>query len=147
MSQENLQVPKRLLRAQRDILTRYDRISNLWVAYHNSGKYPDDFGREFYYAIGKLLQGAPVSDLPLHHLDPEEVEPIVEHTKQFERALSGANGTMTDEGKGTTEWQQPKRRPPPKRKPRRRGPQPSPNKRKSKRPAQSRAKQKPAKRV
>jgi len=105
MAEDNMQVPTRLLNAQREILVRYDRISNLWVAYHNSGKYPDDFGREFYYAIGKLLQGTPVPGLPLHHLDPEEVAPIVEHTKQFERALSGANGTMTD-GKGTTGWQQ-----------------------------------------
>lgn len=139
MAENKVQVPTRLLSAQRELLVRYDRISNLWVAYHNSGKYPDDFGREFYYAIGKLLQGAPVSGLPLHHLDPEEVDPIVEHTKQFERALSGANGTMTD-GKGSTEWQQKSRRKP---QGSRAGPQPH----RSKKRAQNRAKPKPGKPV
>lgn len=98
MSSDSVQIPTRVIAAQRDILMRFDRISNLWVAYHNSGKYPDDFGREFYYAVGKLLQGVNIDKLPLYHLDPEEVAPIVEHTKQFERALGGANGTMTEKG-------------------------------------------------
>jgi hypothetical protein len=51
------QVP-RVQKVQREIIDRYDRIVNLWISFHNSGKYVDEFSREFYHAVGRILQGA-----------------------------------------------------------------------------------------
>lgn len=63
-----------------EIAQRYDNIVNLYVAYMNSGKYPDMFGREFFHAVGDILQGTPVKQLVLFHLEANEVEQIVNHT-------------------------------------------------------------------
>ncbi len=99
----------RVLNVQRDVLARFDRISNLWVAYHNSGKFPDDFGREFYHAVGKLLQGHPVDKIELYHISPAEVPKVVSYAEVFEREVIGKQKTMTEK-KGTAECQKPKRR-------------------------------------
>lgn len=116
----------RVLNVQRELLARFDRISNLWVAYHNCGKYPDDFGREFYHAVGKILQGYSLDKIELFHIgepDPKKVTKgtkfvdaskvlqVVSYEEVFDRALNGKNKTMTEE-KGTQECR--------KRKPRRR---------------------------
>lgn len=54
-------VPKtqitRVQKVQMEIVDRYDRIVNLWISFHNSGKYVDEFSREFYHAVGRILQG------------------------------------------------------------------------------------------
>lgn len=92
---DKVELPKRLFRVQQEILARYDCIINLWVAYHNSGKFPDDFGREFYYAVGKLLQGTPIPELHLQHLDPAEIHSVVDNSKQLECALVKAKKTAT----------------------------------------------------
>jgi len=47
----------RVQKVQREIVDRYDRIVNLWISFHNSGKYVDEFSREFYHAVGRILQG------------------------------------------------------------------------------------------
>jgi hypothetical protein len=54
---EKMQI-SRVQKVQRDIVNRYDRIVNLWISFHNSGKYVDEFSREFYHAVGRILQGA-----------------------------------------------------------------------------------------
>lgn len=69
----------RVEKVQREIIQRYDHISNLYVAYMNSGKYSDEFGREFFHAVGEILQGKPVRQLTLFHLSTETIEEIVNH--------------------------------------------------------------------
>jgi hypothetical protein len=64
---------------QREIIERYDNISNLYVAYMNCGKHSDEFGREFFHAVGEILQGTPVRSLTLYHLDAPTVAGIVNH--------------------------------------------------------------------
>jgi len=88
-------LPDRVLNVQRDLLARFDRISNLWVAYHNSGKYPDDFGREFYHAVGKLLQGQPLDKVELYHIS-NKIPTIVSNAEVFEKAVAENNNTMTE---------------------------------------------------
>lgn len=90
----------RVLNVQRELLTRFDRISNLWVAYHNSGKFPDDFGREFYHAVGKLLQGHPLSKIELYHIS-NVIPSVVSYADTFEREMAGKKNTMTEDTKGT----------------------------------------------
>lgn len=70
---------RRMERIQREIVQRYDHISNLYVAYMNSGRFPDEFGREFFHAVGEIIQGVPVKQLTLFHLDSAAVEDIVNH--------------------------------------------------------------------
>ncbi len=72
----------RALRVQREILARYDRIVNLWVTYHNSHLSPDVFGREFYCAVGELMQGVSLEKLSICHIDPKNIEFIVSHGSQ-----------------------------------------------------------------
>jgi hypothetical protein len=71
---------RRMEKIQRELIERYDNISNLYVAYMNSGKFPDEFGREFFHAVGDIIQGVPVKQLTLFHLDSTAVEGIVDHT-------------------------------------------------------------------
>lgn len=70
---------RRMEKVQREIVQRYDHISNLYVAYMNSGKFPDEFGREFFHAVGEIIQGVPIKQLTLFHLDSTAVEEIVDH--------------------------------------------------------------------
>jgi len=70
----------RVEKVQLEIIKRYDNISNLYVAYMNCGKHSDDFGREFFHAVGEILQGASVAQLTLYHLNRTEIEDIVDHT-------------------------------------------------------------------
>jgi hypothetical protein len=70
----------RVEKVQREIVERYDNISNIYVAYMNCGKHSDEFGREFFHAVGEILQGRPVRNLTLYHLNPKAVEGIVDHT-------------------------------------------------------------------
>ncbi len=110
-------ISSRVLNVQRELVARFDRISNLWVAYHNSGKYPDDFGREFYHAVGKLLQGYPLNKIELYHIDeldptkklPEgtkfvdssKILQVVSYAEVFERELKNNSNKMPEEKKGT----------------------------------------------
>ena len=90
----------RVLNVQRELLARFDRISNLWMAYHNSGKYPDDFGREFYHAVGKLLQGHPLERIELYHLT-SKIPSIVAYAKTFEKELSDEINSTTEDTQDT----------------------------------------------
>lgn len=73
-------MPTRVEKIQREIIERYDNISNLYVAYMNCGKHSDEFGREFFHAVGEVLQGTSVRSLTLYHLDAQTIEGIVDHT-------------------------------------------------------------------
>lgn len=55
-SKDRVQI-SRVQKVQQEIVTRYDRVANLWISFHNSGKYVDEFAREFYHAVGRILQG------------------------------------------------------------------------------------------
>lgn len=67
----------RVLRAQRDVVARYRRVSNLYVAYTNSDGSPGEYGREFFIAIGEILEGKTIEQLELFHIDKSEVEDVV----------------------------------------------------------------------
>ncbi len=68
---------KQFIKVQKDALARYKRIADLWVAYYVHGEDPSEFGREFYHAVGELLEGVPVDKLMLHHVTPNQVESVV----------------------------------------------------------------------
>jgi hypothetical protein len=69
---------QRVLKTQAEVLARYRRIGDLWAAYYaRSTVGPEVFGREFYHAVGELLQGTPLEKLELVHLDVQELESIV----------------------------------------------------------------------
>lgn len=53
---------------QKLLALRCRDIANLYIAYTNSGKFPDEFGREFYHAVGDILNGVPINRLELHHI-------------------------------------------------------------------------------
>jgi len=59
-NKERVQI-SRVQKVQKEIISRYDNIVNLWVSFHNSGKYVDEFAREFYHAVGRILQGVKLS--------------------------------------------------------------------------------------
>jgi hypothetical protein len=67
----------RVLRAQRDVVARYRRISNLYVAYTNSDGSPGEYGREFFIAVGEILEGKSIEQLELFHIDVSEIEDVV----------------------------------------------------------------------
>jgi len=67
----------RVGKVQRELVTRYNRIANLYIAYTNSGAFADEFGREFFHAVGDILNGTPIDKLTLHHIDPSAFEEIV----------------------------------------------------------------------
>ena len=67
-------------RVQRELIERYSRISNLYIAYVNSGKFPDEFGREFFHAVGDILQGTSVDQLTLFHVESSSVAPVVDYS-------------------------------------------------------------------
>lgn len=64
-------------RAREILAEKCRRISSLWVAYYNSGKSSDVFGREFYHAVGDVLNGTPLSKLELFHIDPKKIADIL----------------------------------------------------------------------
>lgn len=72
----------RVIRAQQDIIARYKRVANLWAAYLTSDAYPEDFGREFYHAVGEILEGKPLAELDLYHIDATKVQDIIVHGKE-----------------------------------------------------------------
>ena len=77
----------RVLRAQQDIVARYKRVANLWAAYLTSDAYPEDFGREFYHAVGEILEGKPLTELDLYHIDAAAVQDIIVHGKEKHERL------------------------------------------------------------
>lgn len=87
-------VSRRVLQDQRDVLARLDDISNLWVAYHNSGKYPDEYGREFFHAVGHVLKGTTLQDLKLFHVEACSIEEVVSHARTFDAALRAVDPTL-----------------------------------------------------
>jgi len=91
-------MPQREERLQQEIIERYDRISNLYVAYINSGKFSDVFGREFFHAVGDILQGVSNKNLMLYHLAGTPLTDIVDHTL----SKGGTPGTKTETRKHTT---------------------------------------------
>jgi len=69
---------ERVLKTQAEVLARYRRIGDLWAGYYaKSTEGPEVFGREFYHAVGELLQGKPLEKLELMHLDVHELEAVV----------------------------------------------------------------------
>jgi len=69
----------RVQKVQQEIVARYNRVTNLYIAYMNSGELPDVIGREFFHAVGDVLQGKPVEQLELYHIDASSVESVVRH--------------------------------------------------------------------
>ena len=59
-----------------ELVTRYHRIANLYIMYTNCGSYADEFGREFFHAVGAILNGTPVDKLVLHHVAPKMFEEV-----------------------------------------------------------------------
>lgn len=43
-------------------------ITNLYIAYVNTGKCPSTFGREFFYAVGEILSGTDPGELEVFHI-------------------------------------------------------------------------------
>jgi len=72
----------RVLRAQRDVIARFRRIANLYVAYTNSDRSPEEFGREFVVAVGEIMEGKTIDQLELFHIDVSEIEDVVAHGRQ-----------------------------------------------------------------
>ncbi len=69
---------KRVLKTQAEVITRYRRIADLWATYYaKCAEGPEVFGREFYHAVGELLQGNPLENLELVHLDICNLEAVV----------------------------------------------------------------------
>lgn len=89
---------QRVEKLQKEIVGRYDRISNLFIAYVNSGKFSDEFGREFFHAVGDILQGVPDKNLTLYHLGGTPLPEVVDHTL----SKGGTPGTKTETRKGAT---------------------------------------------
>ena len=69
----------RFSQVQLELVHRYDLVANLWVAYHNSGISPDVFGREFYCAVGEIMQGIPAEKLSVCHIKLTQIERIINH--------------------------------------------------------------------
>ena len=76
-----------------EVADKLDAISNLWIAYHGCGKFPDDFGREFFHAVGKVLQGHAVGELSLYHIDPSRVVCLVSHNRNGKKRCKIHNST------------------------------------------------------
>lgn len=96
----------RVIRAQQDIVARYKRVANLWAAYLTSDAYPEDFGREFYHAVGEILEGKPLAELDLYHIDGSKVQDIIVHGKEKNDTLKGKtqeSGRRRVRGKGVRE--------------------------------------------
>lgn len=55
---------------------RCRRISSLFMAYYNSGKSSDVFGREFFHAVGDILNGTPLHRLEIFHIDPKKIPEV-----------------------------------------------------------------------
>ena len=83
---------QRVEKLQKEIVGRYDRISNLYIAYVNSGKFSDEFGREFFHAVGDILQGVSHKNLTLYHLGNTPIPDVVDHTL----SKGGTPGTKTE---------------------------------------------------
>lgn len=64
-------------RRQVELAERCQRIANLYIAYHNSGEAADVFGREFFYAVGDILNGTPIKNLEIFHINPREVTEVL----------------------------------------------------------------------
>jgi len=95
----------RVQKTQMEILTRYKRIGNLWTGYYARSKDgPEVFGREFYHAVGELLQGKPLDVLELTHINAEELEEVV-----FARKARGP-GSKDPENRARKQTQRGRRR-------------------------------------
>ena len=93
----------RVIRAQQDIVARYKRVANLWAAYLTSDAYPEDFGREFYHAVGEILEGKPLADLDLYHIDASKIQDIIVHGKEkneYLKTKTQKNGRSKVRGRG-----------------------------------------------
>jgi len=69
---------ERPIEVQTELIVRYRRVADLWVAYHvKCDNGPEEFGREFYHAVGEILQGVPLDRLELFHVQTDDVKNIV----------------------------------------------------------------------
>lgn len=53
-------------------------VRALWLAVQNEpGMSVKDLSAEFYYAVGRVLEGKSLHELELHHIDPKRVAPFL----------------------------------------------------------------------
>ena len=71
------QIREKSKRTLASLAERCRRISNLFMAYHNSGKSSEVFGREFYHAVGDILNGTPLHRLEVFHVDPKKIPEVL----------------------------------------------------------------------
>ena len=69
-------------RVEANLAERCRRISNLYIAYHNSGTSSDIFGREFFHAVGDILNGTPLHRLEVFHIDPKRISEVLSANSQ-----------------------------------------------------------------
>jgi hypothetical protein len=67
----------KVLQQQADLAERCRRVINLYIAYHNSGECADVFGREFYHAVGDILNGTSLKNLEVFHINPKNISEVV----------------------------------------------------------------------
>jgi hypothetical protein len=67
----------KVLLQQADLAERCRRVINLYIAYHNSGECADVFGREFYHAVGDILNGTSLKNLEVFHINPKSISEVV----------------------------------------------------------------------
>ncbi len=89
-AKKNRPAEPRVHRVQLEIIKRYNAVSNLYVSYFNSHNAPDVYGREFFHAVGEILQGIPIDRVKaeLFHLDSVSAvvyEPIGVHEVRLVR--------------------------------------------------------------
>jgi len=63
------------------LAARCQAILNLHIAYTNSGKFPDEFGREFFIAVGEILSGVPLEQIEVYHI-PQPIGVVVERRER-----------------------------------------------------------------
>jgi len=100
---------RRVEKVQRELIERYDSISNLYVAYMNSGKFTDEFSREFFHAVGEIIQGIPIKQLTLFHLKPTVIEKLVNHGVS-KGGVSAANISRQARSNSIRKYKKPGRR-------------------------------------
>jgi hypothetical protein len=74
-----VQPNNKLIQQQADLAERCRRVINLYIAYYNSGECADVFGREFYHAVGDILNGTSLKNLEVFHINPKSIPDVIVH--------------------------------------------------------------------
>lgn len=57
-----------------DVIHRYAAVRALWFVVNNDPDHSvQDLAAEFYFAVGSLLEGIPIEQVPLHRIDRKQV--------------------------------------------------------------------------